>query len=170
MDALELKRIEGEFTDKERLKAVNPDYKRGLIYQRNCGNCAVANEMRHQGYDVEALPSVFGMKMEGLAAMFDGAVVQKAPAVSVVAVERKLLTLGENARGAIAGDYKHISSGHLFSFKVHDGKVIFEDGQIGKENVTHLKEMDLLSIEYVRLDNTTPNANVLMAVKNRRVL
>ena len=85
-------------------------------------------------------------------------------------VERDVLAWGEGARGAIRGewvwnDYK--DPGHLFSLKVRNNAVMYDDGQIGKENVKHLEVMKPQSIQYVRLDNTKPNDKVLNAVKNR---
>ena len=50
---MELKRIEGAHSDQERLASINPNFGTGAIeYIRNCGNCAVANELRRKGYDV----------------------------------------------------------------------------------------------------------------------
>ncbi|GBU21524.1 hypothetical protein R80B4_01417 [Fibrobacteres bacterium R8-0-B4] len=174
-----LRRIEGEQSDKERLEAINPLFWTGDIkYTNNCGNCTVANELRHQGYDVEAKPGD-GMRTAELAEMFDGAKVQSAKQLSItdvpsemkLIVEQDILTWGEGARGAIRGNWALMSDGepgHLFSFEVRNGEVKYEDGQSGKENVKHLEKMKPQSIEYVRLDNTKPNDKVLNAVKNRR--
>jgi hypothetical protein len=177
--AVELRRIEGAWSGKENLEAINPDFwtrDKGVIY--NCGNCTVANELRHQGYDVEAKPGL-GMNVDELANMFDGAKVQYAARISKTdvpsemkqKVERDILTWGEGARGAIIGDWvlaPDDAKGHLFSVEVRDGVVKYDDGQCGKENVKHLERMKPQSVAYVRLDNTKPNDKVLKAVKNRR--
>ncbi|GBU22047.1 hypothetical protein R80B4_01950 [Fibrobacteres bacterium R8-0-B4] len=174
-----LRRIEGEQSDKERLEAINPDFwTQDEKYVNNCGNCTVANELRHQGYDVEARPG-YGMHISELAEMFDGAKVQSAKQLSTtdvpsemkLKVERDILTWGEGARGAIRGKWvlwPDDKPGHIFSFEVRNGEVRYEDGQSGKENVKHLERMKAQTVEYIRLDNTTPNDNVLNAVKNRR--
>jgi hypothetical protein len=177
---VELRRIEGSWSDKENLEAINPDLWTGdLTYINNCGNCAVANELRHRGYDVEANPGI-GMSIESLADMFDGAKVQRAARISMTEdahemkqkVEQDVLAWGEGARGAIRGDWllaPRDRPGHLFSLEVRDGVVKYEDGQLNKENVKHFERMKPQTIAYVRLDNTKPNDKVLNAVKNRRV-
>jgi hypothetical protein len=177
---LDLKRIEGVWSDKENLEAINPHFwTRDDKYIYNCGNCTVANELRRQGYDVEARPSD-GMSINELADMFDGAKVQSAAQISttdvpiemIQEVEQDVLTWGEGARGAIRGEWAMDpdgANGHLFSLEVREGVVKYDDGQSGKENVKHLAHMKPQTIAYVRLDNTKPNDKVTTAVKNRRV-
>jgi len=177
---VDLRRIEGTRSDKERLEAVNPE--RWMATEgvtRNCGNCAVANELRYQGYDVEARIDSSGMTTEELADMFDGAKVQYAAQISTTdvpsemkqKVEQDILTWGEGARGAIRGNWllwPDGAKGHLFSLEVRDGVVMYDDGQNGEKNVKYLESMKPQTIAYVRLDNTKPNDKVLNAVKNRR--
>jgi len=178
--AVELKRIEGEWSDKENLEAINPE--RWMATEgvtKNCGNCAVANELRHQGYDVEARIDSSGMNINELADMFDGAKVQYAARISTTdvpsemkqKVEQDILTWGEGARGAIRGNWllwPDGAKGHLFSLEVRDGVVTYDDGQNGEKNVKYLESMKPQTIAYVRLDNTKPNDKILKAVKNRR--
>jgi len=178
---VELKRIEGEWSNKENLEAINPDYwmaTEGVT--KNCGNCTVANELRRQGYDVEARHGD-GMSLNELVDMFDGAKVQRAARISTTdapnemaqKIEREILTWGEGARGAIRGEWSWKSDGaegHLFSFEVRGGAVKYDDGQSGKENVKHLERMKPQTIAYVRLDNTKPSYKVTTAVKDRRLL
>jgi hypothetical protein len=179
---VDLKRIEGAWSDKENLEAINPDFwTRDEKYTRNCGNCTVANELRRQGYDVEALPNLTGegMYIDKLAKMFDGAKVQSAAKLSTTKdayemrskIEQDILTWGEGARGAIRGNWAWKpdgEEGHLFSLEVRNGVVKYDDGQSGKEDVKYLESMRPQSVEYVRLDNTKPNDMVTNAVKNRR--
>ena len=177
---MELRRIEGAWSNKEHLEAINPDFWTGdVMYTHNCGNCTVANELRHQGYDVEARPGL-GMTVNELVDMFDGAKVQHAARISTTTedahemkqkVEQDILTWGEGARGMIIGEWSLMpdgEEGHFFSLEVRKGIVKYDDGQSGKENVKHLERMKPQSIQYVRLDNTTPNDKVLKSVKNRR--
>jgi hypothetical protein len=180
---VDLRRIEGTWSDKENLEAINPDFwTRDEKYTENCGNCTVANELRHQGYDVEARPNLTGegMSIDNLADMFDGAKVQNAAGLSttnvpnemIQKIEQDVLTWGEGARGAIRGEWSWMSKGkggHLFSLEVRDGVVKYDDGQINKENVKHLEWMKPQSIQYVKLDNTRPNDKVMSAVRNRRL-
>ncbi|MDR2694378.1 MAG: hypothetical protein LBB74_09235 [Chitinispirillales bacterium] len=174
--ALDFERIEDERSNQQNLEAINPYLWTGYQqFTRNCGNCAVANELRHRGLDVEAQPGL-GMHISELADMFDGATVQYASMVSTTDVasemipklEQHLLKWGEGARGAIRGENVLDGNGHLFSLEIRDGVVKYDDGQIGKENVNHLERMKPQSIAYVRLDNTKPNDTVINAVKNRR--
>ena len=176
---MNLRRIEGTWSDKEHLEAINPHlWTRDDGFTNNCGNCTVANELRHQGYDVEAKPGI-GMSIESLAGMFDGAKVQNAAELSatedahemISKIEQDVLAWGEGARGAIRGKWSwkdDNKAGHLFSLKIRNGVVKYDDGQINKEGVKHLERMKPQSIQYVRLDNTTPNDKIIAAVKNRR--
>jgi hypothetical protein len=182
--ALGFKRIEGEITNQRNLEVINPKFGTSGEYNFNCGNCTVANELRRQGYDVEALPTVIfadgnfkGMYIEDLADMFDGATVQYASTVSttdvasemIPRVERGILKWGEGARGAIFGEWDNDKGGsHLFSLEIRNGAVKYDDGQTGKENVNHLERMKPQTVRYVRLDSTTPNDKVINAVQNRR--
>jgi hypothetical protein len=180
---LDFKQIEGELTNQQNLEAINPKFGTSKEYNFNCGNCTVANELRHQGFDVEALPTVEnadgtmkGMYIEVLADMFDGATVQYASVVSttdvasemIPRIERHILKWGEGARGAIFGEWALKRQSHLFSLEVRNGLVKYDDGQTGKENVNLLERMKPQSIAYVRLDNTKPNDKVINAVQNRR--
>jgi len=176
---VDLKRIEGAWSNQENLEAINPDFwTRDDGFINNCGNCTVANELRRQGYDVEARPSD-GMRINELAEMFDGAKVRYAAQISttdvpsemIQKVEQDILTWGDGARGAIRGDWSWMldgDAGHLFSFEVRNGAVAYDDGQTNKEDVKHLENMKAQSVAYVRLDNTRPNDKVLNSVRNRR--
>jgi hypothetical protein len=172
---LELKYIESGHSDKERLMSINPNFGTGAIeYIRNCGNCAVANELRHKGYDVEARPSL-GLHIDELAEMFDGATVQRASTLSatdvvsemIPKVERDILAWGDGTRGAIRGEWIDSDDGHIFSFEVRGGSVKYDDGQTGEDNVKYLEDMKAQSVKYVRLDNLKPNDKVLNSVKNK---
>jgi hypothetical protein len=179
---LDLRRIEGAWSDKENLEAINPHFWTGDDkYIENCGNCTVANELRHQGYDVEAKPDLTGegLSIDKLADMFDGANVQNAAGLSTLNVpseilqkiEQTILAWGEGARGAIRGEWSWMpdgKAGHLFSLEVRNGEVKYDDGQSARKNVKHLEQMKPQSIRYVRLDNTKPNDKVKTAVQNRR--
>ncbi|MDR2693524.1 MAG: hypothetical protein LBB74_04835 [Chitinispirillales bacterium] len=173
---MDFKRIEGKLTNQQNLGAINPKFGTSKEYNNNCGNCTVANELRHRGYDVEALPSL-NMSTHELVDMFDGATVQHAYMVSttdiasemIPKIEKGILKWGEGARGAIRGEWDNgTDRGHLFSLEVRNGAVKYDDGQIGKESVNYLERMKPQSVKYVRLDNTTPNDKVINAVQNRR--
>ena len=177
---MDLKRIEGAWSNQENLEAINPDFwTRDDGFINNCGNCTVANELRRQGYDVEARQNLTGkgLHIDELAEMFDGATVREAsklsttnvPSEMVQEIELDVLTWGEGARGAIRGEWVISGKGHLFSLEVRNGAVRYDDGQSGQENVKHLERMKAQTVAYVRLDNTKPNDKVKNAVRNRRL-
>jgi hypothetical protein len=172
---VELKLIEGVWSNQEHLEAINPHlWTRDDGFTNNCGNCAVANELRRRGYDVEARQGL-GMTLDEFADMFDGAAVRNASKLSMTNapdemisnIEQDVLAWGEGARGAIRGEWVISGRGHLFSLEVRNGVVMYDNGQSGKGGVKHLERMKPQSIQYVRLDNTTPNDRVMNAVKNR---
>jgi hypothetical protein len=171
---LDFKRIEGEHSIQQDLAAVNPDFPQPG-HTRNCGNCAIAYELRRKGYDVEAKDgddSYIG----DFVGMFDGAKIQRSTTLSKTddahemarKIEQDILSWGEGARGVIRGNWLSNDWGHYFSAEVRSGKVMFVDGQIGEDNVRYLEHMKPRNIDYVRLDNTMPTDNVKKAVKNRR--
>lgn len=173
---MELKRIEGEHSIYQDLAAINPDFPQPG-HNFNCGNCTIAYELRRKGYDVEAQAGK-NMYLGDFVDMFDGAKVQRSAVLSTTEdarvmaqkIEQDILSWGESARGAIRGNWLRDGNGHYFSVEVSGGKVIFVDGQIGKDNVRYLELMNPHDIDYVRLDNTKPAGNVKDAVKNRRGL
>jgi hypothetical protein len=172
--ALDLKRIEGEHSIQQDSAAINTAFPQ-QGHTRNCGNCAIAYELRRQGYDVEAQAGD-DMYFGDFTSMFDGARVQRLAQLSTTEdahemarkIEQDILSWGEGARGAIRGNWLSENGGHYFSAEVRGGKVMFVDGQIGKDNVRYLEYMTPQNIDYVRLDNTKPTDNVKKAVKNRR--
>ena len=56
----------------ERLKTINPNYSKGIEYQMNCGNCAIANELSMRGIQASAGPNPMGMSMSQLTSYFKG--------------------------------------------------------------------------------------------------
>lgn len=169
----DFKRIEGEHSTQQDVAAINPGFPQPG-HANNCGSCAVAYELRHQGYDVEARPYV-SMFIEELADMFDGATVKNAwflsmtddPLEMASKVGLDIQKWGEGARGAITGRWTGQPRGHLFSFNVRNGATAFDDGQTGKMDVKHLERMTPQTIQYVRLDNLKPNDKAKNAVKSR---
>jgi hypothetical protein len=106
---LELKRLEGEHTISQDLAAVNPDYPQPG-HTQNCGNCAIAYELRRKGYDVEAQAGK-DTYLGDLVDMFDGAKVQSSTTLSTTddahemarKIEQDILSWGEGARGGDQG-------------------------------------------------------------------
>jgi hypothetical protein len=173
--ALELRRIEGEHSIRQDLAVINPAFpQQGHV--QNCGNCAVAYELRRQGFDVEAQAGE-DMYLGDFVSMFDGVNVQQSALLSTTEdahemaqkIEQDILSWGEGARGFILGQWQDEGlGGHYFSAEVNAGKVLFVDGQNSKKDVQYLKCMNQQNITYARLDNTKPTGNVRNAVKNRR--
>lgn len=57
------RRIKGEHTREQDLKAVNPNFVPGRNgeWENNCQRCVYAYEARRRGIDVEALPRIQGI-------------------------------------------------------------------------------------------------------------
>jgi hypothetical protein len=171
---LDFKRIEGNHSIRQDLAVINADFPQPG-HTQNCGNSAIAYELRRRGYDVEARAGEV-MYLGDFVDMFEGANIQRATTLSTTEdahemawkIEQDILSWGEGARGAIRGTWLNDVRGHFFSVEISGGRVIFVDGQIGKDNVRHLESMNPQNIDYIRLDNTKPTDNVRNAVKNRR--
>jgi hypothetical protein len=164
-------RIEGEHSIRQDLAATNPNFGTGkLEYMRNCGHCIVAYEMRRRGFDVEAMPRI-EMPFDEWKGLFEGFTpevpLSRAKASVVEELEQKILQWGEGARGTIYGAWNKLDA-HYFSVEVSGGKVMFVDGQNGKDDVRgYLGKMMPSLIFYGRLDNLQPTDAVKNAVKNR---
>lgn len=135
----------------KRLSAINPYYKMADDGHRmNCGNCVIANEMRHRMYDVCAIKNPSGMipgKIEELFTGFksesflslddkiDLFKFQKLPQAEKGTYIRDTISSNilkqypEGARGAL--EFFHTGGGHYMSWEVKNGSVIFEDPQSG---------------------------------------
>jgi len=173
---LDFRRIEGEQSISQDLKAVNPKYGTGDEYNFNCGNCVAAYELRRRGIDVEAQPRVL-MKQSEWASLFEGFSPQKPTSRTKAKVaeelEQKVLSWGEGARGTVFGivpSKRKRELGHFFSVEVSEGKVRFVDSQ---NNMSDVKRyFDVLkpsTIVFGRLDNLEPNVSIINAVKAREV-
>ena len=167
-------RIEGEHTRQADTAAVNPKYEAGEEYQNNCGDCAIANELRRRGFDVEARPadgmplSEWGQVFENFEwKRFSGATKQTVGP----ALKREIESWGEGARGVVfvKWDWKgEDESGHYFSAEVSGGKAKFADSQKGLDNVaSYLGEIRTKKLRFARLDNLNATDKVKEHVKRK---
>jgi hypothetical protein len=111
------------------------------------------------------------MSVDEWKGLFDGFTpevpLSKTNADSLAEIEQKVLQWGEGARGTIYGAW--VTGGaHYFSVEVSGGRVMFVDGQSGKDDVRgYFNGMKPASLKYGRLDNLKPTDAVKNAVKNK---
>jgi len=160
------------------LLAVNPNVDKGLEYQVNCGYCAAAFEMRRRGHDVEAAPLTTGQGIarEEWCDLFEGfqplSPRSLTPEDVISEMELEILSWGNGARGTVLGLFRESFAGrpgHIFSFEVMNGRVVFVDAQdAGINAVQYLKDMRPDSIEYGRLNNLKPSAKTIRVALRKR--
>lgn len=59
-------KIEHSETTEEMLKKINPKLSSGIEYKMNCGNCAIATELRRRGFDVTAKGNPIGITIDAM--------------------------------------------------------------------------------------------------------
>ena len=127
-------------TTEEAIKNTNPlwDTDYGKM---NCTSCVLASHLRQQGYDVNA--KAFGFLGADVEKEYKKIiknykdVTTKTDVKTKTEAKNKILemTKGENSSGAIRVRWQS-GGGHIFNWKVENGKVIFYDVQpAGKEEV-----------------------------------
>jgi hypothetical protein len=168
----DMRRIDGEHTIQDDLKAVNDAAK----HEYNCGNCAFAYELRRRGFDVEAMPRMGMMSREWLE-MFEGfkpLMPESGDAGGLIEeLAGEISAWGAGARGTVIGRFNSRNGrGHIFSFEVDvGGKVMFVDAQNNAYNAAgYFFAMDPSSIRYGRLDNLRPSADIRRVVRNRGMI
>lgn len=118
----------------------------------NCVACCITDYLRSLGYDVTAkvrsLESTDGRSIERnfstneVEALFSNFKMNKLDGSSPESIKKALLMQGDGACGMVGGDFskeaiafiklknpKATISGHVFSYRVLNGEVVFSDGQ-----------------------------------------
>lgn len=162
----------------------------------NCTSCSMAYEMRRRGYDVVAGRRAFrGRTNEEMEQFFQGAKFQELasdwvdsktpppppdspnfsewwdnrylhPVDKWTYAEQELLRQGEGARGIINGWYKQ-GGGHSIAYEIHDGKVHFVDGQIGRQYKDAFDALGQMgSYNFLRTDTLALTNNAAETVLN----
>lgn len=160
-----------EYTPEEDLKAINEGMllrKKGA--QNNCGLCTTAYELRRRGYDVRANFSEEGRSVSTLANMFKNAEVKNDSKYLnmkheewVNKIVEDISSQGEGARGNFGGHYS-TGGGHSIIYEVVNGKVIFRDGQLGKNYSSPSEALNFFTpgkSSYFRTDNLEINENTI---------
>lgn len=161
-----------EWTRKEDLKAVNPEYHNfSTDTKQNCMLCTTAYELRRRGYDVIARKTPLGFSNLDCEKWFpssktehlywpDGKKdIQKAVDAAENGMNYKLLrqtkqmllSQGDAARGNLMVVFPQ-GSGHSVHYEVRGNKVIISDAQNGKTNGDYLLKHSVAT-QCLRLDN-----------------
>lgn len=168
----------------EDIKSINPGYSRfDSRFNKNCGNCALAFEMRRRGYDVQARGNDVGMKISHLGEFFTGL---KSESFIQMNPSDKILNSTGKEKGRLVKDmissniskqYKGDASGALFfphEFGSHwinwvkdSTGIHFYDGQNTKYNVDELFDMYKFhpnefeaGLTSIRLDDLKVNTSI----------
>ena len=151
-------------TSNENISATNPNYSKGIKYQRNCQRCVPAYEMRMRGYDVVAKPAV----IDGIDEfaeyywdkVFENAIIEKiSKGDGKDEIIAKMIEWGDGARAEVY--IKWISNddfGHVFVAENRFGEIHFLDPQNGTLDVEYYFDTaDNGFTKFFRIDNLEPN-------------
>lgn len=147
----------------------------------NCTSCSMAYEMRRRGYDVIADRRYgSGRTNEQVEALFQnahfnnlfntssasfGLRTRPNKATLDMAVQ-SLASQGEGARGFIHGWFLG-GGGHSIAYEVHNGKVYFVDGQIGRQYKDAAEALgQMWGVDFLRTDNLAFTNDAADAVIN----
>ncbi len=174
------------------LAKVNPHFDiNNQGYSHNCGNCAMAFEMRRRGIDVEALPNPTGVYTHTMGEFFNGFHDKTFcnPIVSKEIVDLKYSPMkGKLVQAAITQDMlkqypngsrgclqiQHNKGGHFISWIIENNEVKFYDAQDPSRNTLKLfaryqpykKSKGRLvlkndSLKTTRLDDLSINSDII---------
>ena len=130
-----------EYTPKEDLKRINPEYHNSSSNTKsNCMLCTTAYDMRRRGFDVQANKATEGYEYEDIKRWYPKAelkIVNEGNCRKTAAkLAETLIAQGEGARGniMIMWDYDKTQSygGHSMIYEIENGKAMLKDGQTGK--------------------------------------
>lgn len=155
------KRIKGEHTREQDLKAVNPNFVPGRNgeWENNCQRCVYAYEARRRGIDVEALPCIQGI--DNIAKQWKnickGSEWQRLgctnKSTAANDMNKAIAGYGEESRAVIYVAWKN-GGAHVFIAEHKNGKTTFIDPQSGKTDVAnYFNQAKPESIRYCRIDN-----------------
>lgn len=161
------KKIKGEHSIEDDLKAVNPRYSENRYYQINCQRCPFVYELRRRGFDVEANPNKndFGYGVWRTQMEFKDTESFKNNIGSVKLIKeikQHILDAGEGSRFAIDVQWSRSTNGHLFLAENINGEVKFFDPQNPNQNAESYFSYVAVTkyTDIYRLDNGTFNYGV----------
>lgn len=156
------------------LADTNPKFETDRNYQINCQRCVMANELRIRGYDVTARPHRpdFDIPVSDVAILgywTDPLTGASRPFQKIDGREQAdaaIAEWGDGARGWVTVDWKSAATGapgaggHIFSTRVIDGRVVYDDPQNGRSDVGYYFDHAKPTIQVVRVDDQLPTYDV----------
>lgn len=168
------KKIKGEHSPEEDLKAVNPDFTdtKDIGARVNCTMCSTAYELRRRGYDVIAQKSKIGRTPADAAKWFNIDKKDISEFKTRDAFTNALSKEPDGARGLTFTAYGPFGSHHCMIWEKNNGKITISDGQ---DNMPPKSIVDSgisakasIPYRYIRTDNASINwEGIRDAVKER---
>lgn len=155
----------------EALRGSNPNYDKGSQWRRNCQRCVCAYELRRRGYDVAAMPKMYGDKMRNGGYFFEHADTLRQSNLSLESLEKKLGRYKDGARFIIEVRWPRSRVGHTFIAERTKLGIVYLDPQPGKSNVkSYFKKAVPGKVSFFRCDNAKINSkiNVKAVVSNAK--
>ena len=159
------------------LTDANPNRSSGLPeYIYNCQKSVYAYEMLRRGYDVEALPRIFGgtdVGAENWMYVMENAVwenVGDTADKNKIKILNNMAKYGDGARAAIYVKWKGHDSAHMFVAEQQGGATVFLDPRSGQyyDVLSRMGDVESSKTKICRLDNLNPTALIADCVKKRR--
>ena len=149
----DVKKLSKKETSEESMKAVNPKFKDGFEYKRNCMLCTTAYDLRQRGYDVQAKPRKTGGKIEEVTSWYKDAKVVNAQNSRQLESELKKLPNGARGNLMMSGPF----GGHSIAFEIKNGKPVYIDAQANQ--TWKIDEMEQIWTDFniIRTDNCEIN-------------
>lgn len=168
----------------QKLAQVNPNYSQGGDWAVNCQRTVVAQELVYRGYDVTAKPRDMSdpIKSSGVACWkFKTKEWWKDPDVIVPGMRSNFKSSiksafdqwGDGARAIVRVKWnkRYGGSGHFFTARYENGRIIYEDPQTNQEidigDTLKKCTTSRNALWIMRVDNREVTDNVKYAVKNR---
>lgn len=178
------KKVDGEYTEKQDLAAVNPRFMDlNSNSKNNCMLCTTTYDLRQRGYDVTAQMDSVGYTFGDLKRWYPGAKMERNSRFDDSGramkqkeyVEKTLKSLkdqGDGARGNLMV-YFNGGGGHSVAYEIKNGQLFIKDGQANKvygektsltNTMSVQKFLNLTSVNsFARLDNVQPDFNMIRA-------
>lgn len=153
------------------LKGSNPNYSEGRQWKHNCQRCVCAYELRRRGYDVSAMPKLFGDKMRNGAQFFEGGESLRKDRLNLSQLESRLMRNNPGARFIISVKWPRMRVGHTFIAERTKLGIVYLDPQPMKSGVkSYFAKARPNEISYFRCDNAKINSkiNVKAVVSNAK--
>lgn len=167
------RRIDGNHTIAEDLRATNPGYASGNVeWTHNCQRCVPTYEMRRRGFDVTAIPRVLDANGRpstsdpvwlGWRDIFDNATWESTSGTGQRRIERLMEEWGDGSRAQIYVKWKGRNTGaHVFVAERIDGETRYVDPQSGSQDASgYFGMVRTGSTRICRLDTLQPSDAIM---------